>query len=70
MDLLKVNRSKRTPEAPLPSTALKLSSGRFVFSDLHGSPVQPEEPPALRDHLLPKLYGRLLLAANPQQNPQ
>jgi hypothetical protein len=52
--------------APLRSTARKRSSDCFVFSDLYPNPVQPEEPPTLRDHLLRELDGRLLLAADPQ----
>jgi hypothetical protein len=52
--------------APVPSTARNRSSDCFVFSDLYPNPVQPEEPPTLRDHLLRELDRRLLLAADPQ----
>ncbi len=36
------NRSKRTSLAPSPSTALKQSSGSFVFWELHRVIEQPE----------------------------
>ena len=61
-------RSKRTSEAPLPSTALKRSSDRFVFSDLYGDPVQSEQVATLGDDLPGKRYRRIALAPRAKED--
>jgi len=47
------------------SRALKRTPSVFVFSDLHGDPVQTKEVATLGDDLPSKRNRRILLAARP-----
>jgi hypothetical protein len=58
----------RTSAGPLPSTALKPSSERFVVSDLHSDPVQTKEVATRGDDLPSKRNRRILLAARAEEN--